>query len=101
MPNKAHTTTLNRICRRYGVVPDPNGAFDLRIADAIIEVETSATIDDAILRLQTEPGAVYIALTNKEGVSYAVKRVAHTKVGIMDPQGNVVKPSGDHVFPSG
>jgi hypothetical protein len=100
MSNKAHTATLNRISQRYGVKASTEGSYDIRTDQFIIEVETSASIDDAIERLRGRNEAVYIAVTNKEGVSFAVQKVAGTAIGIMDPQGNVIRPSGDHPAPT-
>lgn len=96
--NKAHTATLNRICVRYGVKPSAKGDFDIKTDGLIIEVETSASVADAVERLQSERGPVYIALTNKEGLKVAMSCVAETEIGIMDPKGNVLRSSGDHEF---
>lgn len=98
MQNKAHTATLNRIAQRYGVAPSP-GAHDIETDDFIIEVETSASIDDAVALLRDQSVAVYIAVTNKEGVALAVQRVESTMIGVMDPQGNVIRASGNHAPP--
>jgi len=95
--NKAHTATLNRICHRYGVEPSEDG-FDIKTDGLIIEVETTASITDAVERLRLQRGPVYIAITNKEGVKVALKSVEETEIGVMDPQGNVLRPSGDHQF---
>lgn len=96
--NKAHTATLNRICLRYGVEPSGKGDFDIKTDGLIIEVETSASIADAVQRLRAERGPVYIALTNKEGLKVAMQTVAETEIGIMDPKGNVLRSSGEHEF---
>ena len=101
MSNKAHTATVNRIAQRYGVRPDVNAPFDIQAEDFIIEVETSASLDDAVQKLRNQSGAVYIAVTNKEGIDLAVKKTQGTFIGIMDPKGNVVQPSGGHSFPDG
>ena len=96
MSNKAHTATLNRICLRYGVQPTPEGPYDIQTEDVIIEVETSASVDEAVGRLRSLTCAAYIAVTNKEGIDFAINQTTDTCIGILDPQGNVVKPSGDH-----
>lgn len=98
MTNKAHTATVNRICLRYGMRPSEHGPYDIRTQDVIIEVETSASIAAAVDRLKAEACAAYIAVTNKEGLRFAVARVDGTHIGVMDPQGNVVRPSGNHDF---
>ena len=100
MPNKAHTATLNRICHRYGVNPERSqpDPFDVVIDDVIIEVETSASLPEAIERLKSKRRPVYIAVTNKEGLKLATKLVEGTSIGLMDPRGNVILASGDHAF---
>lgn len=100
MSNKAHTATLNRVSQRYGIKPSAEGPFDLQTDDFIIEVETSASLEDAVERLKDRTEPVYIAVTNKEGINFAVKKVADTNIGIMDPKGNVIRNSGDHQPPS-
>ena len=98
MSNKAHTATLNRICHRYGGVHDPDAPFDIVLDGLVIEVETSASLPEAIERLKHESVPVYVAVTNKEGIKFAIEQVQGTRIGVMDPQGNVLLLSGDHVF---
>ena len=93
MSNKAHTATLNRICNKLGLCPDADAAFDIQTAEFIIEVETSATIAEAIERLKSQQLPSYIAVTNKEGIHLARTLVEGTAIGIMDPQGNVIVES--------
>ena len=100
MANKAHTATLNRIRIRYGVQSSDKGAYDIKTDNVIIEVETSASIAEAVERLRSQDCPVYIAVTNKEGIRFATAQVSGTNVGVMDPQGNVVLASGNHDFGS-
>ena len=51
MPNKAHTATVNRIAQRYGVRPTPDGPFDIQAEKFSIDVETSASLDEAVEKL--------------------------------------------------
>ena len=92
MSNKAHTATLNRIRHKYGV-SEPCEPFDIRTNDMIIEVETSATIAQAIERLQSQTLPTYIAVTNKEGIKLAQSLVRETSIGVMDPKGEIVVQS--------
>lgn len=96
MSNKAHTATFNRICQRLGIRTKEGGEFDIRTPDFIVEVETSATIAEAVERLKSQSLPCYIAVTNKEGLPPARKLVSGTSVGIMDPQGNIVVESRQH-----
>ena len=89
MKNKAHTATLNRICRRYNV--SPGNKHDIQTDSMIIEVETSATVGESIERLRgIQSAAAYIAVTNKEGIKLALSLAKGTHVGVMDPKGEIL-----------
>ena len=99
MSNKAHTATLNRICRRYGLSANQDGEpFDIQTGELVIEVETSASVPEAVTRLTSLPAPVYIAVTNKEGIGFAREQVEGTSIGLLDPKGDVIRPSGGHKF---
>ena len=66
---------------------------DIRTSEMIIEVETSATIVEAVERLSSPKLPSYVAVTNKEGINLARKLVEGTGVGVMDPQGNIIVES--------
>ncbi|MCP4189876.1 MAG: hypothetical protein GY768_04530 [Planctomycetaceae bacterium] len=91
--NKAHTATANRIAQVFGASYNPGKGHDIQIDDVVIEVETTATVESGIDQLAGTPGRTYVALTNKDGVREALRLVEGTKVGVMDPQGNIVKES--------
>jgi len=58
-----------------------------------VEVETPETVTEAPRQLQGYRGPVYIAGTNKEAINKALERTAKTTIGVMDNQGNILKPS--------
>jgi hypothetical protein len=89
--NKAHTTTANRIAHYYGVSYHEGSGFDIQTGSVTIEVETTATVQNAIDRLRTVPGRVYVALTNKDGVNVALRLAENTRIGVMDSFGRIVK----------
>ncbi len=92
--NKAHTATANRIAKLYGAeVQDHPDKPDIQIGLFAIEVETTATMADAIERLSDVAGKVYVAATNQDGVIDALSLVNGTKVGVMDPQGQILRES--------
>ena len=95
MPNKAHTATMNRIAQRYGVRPTLDGQFDIQAEKFSIDVETSASLDKAVEKLRIQSGSVYIAVTNKEGIHLALRKTEHTTIGVMDPQGAIVRNSSE------
>jgi hypothetical protein len=88
--NKAHTATGNRIAKRFDTQFTPDAEFDVATGDLKVAVETSASMESALLSLESEPGRVYVALTNKDGVNDAL-RVGSGRVGIMDAHGNVIR----------
>ncbi|MDG2380224.1 MAG: hypothetical protein P8N76_00980 [Pirellulaceae bacterium] len=91
--NKAHTATANRIAQLLGASYNSGDGHDIQIDDVVIEVETTATVESRIAQLATTEGRTYVALTNKDGVREALRLAKGTKVGVMDPQGNIVKES--------
>lgn len=91
--NKAHTATANRIAKRYGGVYNDGDGIDIQTDELTVEVETTATVRDGIKRLMKIPGPVYVAVTNKEGLLEALRYAHDSRVGVMDPKGNVVKES--------
>lgn len=91
--NKAHTATVNRIARRYGADPVQRNEADVETEQLTVEVETTATIPNGIQRLNQHPGAVYIAVTNKEAVKEALQLTEGTRVGVMNPHGDIIKDS--------
>ena len=91
MKNKAHTATLNRLRRRFG--DNASNEFDVQTDEVIIEVETSATLASAFERLKPSHTPTYVALTNKEGLKFAMSLAKGTGIGIMDPKGEIILPA--------
>ena len=89
--NKAHRATANRIAHGLGVDYEPGGEFDILADSVTIEVETTATVSQAISRLETRAGRVYVALTNRDGVEEALRLTANSRVGVMDSRGNIIR----------
>jgi hypothetical protein len=92
-PTKAYTATVNRISRRYGVGPVAPGRFIVSAPHMVLRVETTATMADAAADLANETAKSYIVMTNREGVREAIRAVANTPIGVMDPYGEIVKPA--------
>ncbi|ADB15030.1 hypothetical protein Psta_0340 [Pirellula staleyi DSM 6068] len=95
MVNKAHTATARRIAARYNATFSPNGPYDIVGADITIEIETSATLAEGVERLQGAQGARYIAVTNKEAIVEAMRLTAGSGIGVMDPNGEIMKQAGN------
>ncbi len=92
--NKAHTATANRIARRYSASYNVGEGCDIRCDGFVIEVETTATLAEGFQRLNQCKDAAYVAVTNKEAIKDALQLAQGTRVGVMDPQGNILKPAG-------
>jgi len=94
MANKAHAAVVRRLIERYGVGGENTNGFDVHIGDLIIEVETTATLRDAVDKLRVASGRRFIAVTNREAIEDAVKLTDKTQIGVMDPWGDVVREAG-------
>ena len=89
--NKAHTATGRRIAKRYKATYNDGEGIDIATDGMVIEVETTATIEAGVERLKEHLGRTYVAVTNKEGIAEAIRLTQGTKVGVMDPRGNIIK----------
>jgi hypothetical protein len=79
---------------RYGEGTEHSNGFDVHIGDLIIEVETTATLFDAVEKLRRASGRRFIAVTNREALQDAVAVTVKTDIGVMDPWGDVVREPG-------
>ena len=91
--NKAHTATANRIARRYRTTYNDGDGVDVQTDSMNIVVETSASILEGIKKLRGLSGKLYVAVTNREALAEALRQTEGTAVGVMDPQGEVVRDS--------
>jgi hypothetical protein len=90
---KSHKTAANRIAKKLGAEYNNGEGVDIKSKRATVEVETPESVGDALGQLQGHRGPAYIAGTNKEAVAKAIEKTQGTTVGVMDNQGNIVKPS--------
>ena len=91
--SRSHKTTANRLANLYGGEYNQGPGADIKTPDITIEVETPDTVEDAGRQLSGHRGPVYVAGTNQEAVDEALERYSDTTIGVMDNQGNVIKPS--------
>jgi len=91
--SKAHKATVNRIVKRWGGEYNPEKGADVKTPSGTVEVETESTVSQALAQLQGYRGPVYIAGTNKKAVTEALQATENTTIGVMDNQGNIIKPS--------
>ena len=90
---RSHKTTANRLAALYGVEYNQGEGVDIKTPNIAIEVEIPESVPDAGRQLQGHRGEVYVAGTNQDAVERALDRYSETTIGVMDNQGNVVKPS--------
>lgn len=59
----------------------------------VIEVEMANTVRDGLRQLRGFQKPVYIAGADEKATEAALDATKGTTVGVVDPQGNIVKPS--------
>jgi hypothetical protein len=92
MANKAHAAVVRRLTERYGIQGAENAnGFDVHVGDLIIEVETTATLQEAVIKLKGASGRRFVAMTNREALEDAVALTNSTDIGVMDPWGDVIR----------
>lgn len=89
----AHRRTSNRIAKKYGTEYNSGSGADIQSPRATVEVETANTVSNGTRQLQGYRGPVYIAGTDQKAVDKALKATENNTIGVMDNQGNIVKPS--------
>ena len=91
--NKSHTATANRIAKNIGTDYNRGSGVDIQTDRIAIEVETPDSVRGASRQLRGHKKPVYVAGTNHEAVLLALKATKDTTIGVMDNQGNIIKPS--------
>ena len=91
--SRSHKTTANRLARQHGAEYNKGKGADVQTGDIAIEVETVGTVKGGLRQLQGHKKPSYIAGTNRDAVEKALEVTDSTTVGVMDNQGNIVKPS--------
>ena len=94
MEGRSHKAVVNRLHRLYGgTVSSGKGADIQDSAIGTIEVESGETIGEGVRQLQGYRGPVYVAVTTKGAIPRALTSLKNTTVGLLDPEGNIIKPS--------
>ena len=88
-----HDTTAERLARKEGVEYNRGQGPDVNSARRAIEIETDATVKDGLRQLQGFSKPVYIAGADAAATKAALEAAAGTTVGVMNPQGQIVKRS--------
>ena len=88
-----HDRIATRLAKREGVSYNRGKGADIQAPGRAIEVETAETVKDGLRQLQGHRKSVYIAGADREATEAAVEATEGTTVGVMDPNGRIVKPS--------
>lgn len=88
-----HDEVARRIAKKMGADYNQGKGADVKAKKAAVEVETEDTVNDAKRQLQGHKKPVYIAGTDDKAVQKAKDATKDTTIGVMDADGNIVKPS--------
>lgn len=88
-----HDDTAKRLARKEGVDYNRGQGPDVNSPRRAIEVETATTVRDGLRQLQGFKKPVYIAGASAKATKAALDATQGTTVGVMDPNGKIVKPS--------
>jgi len=88
-----HDRVARAIASKKGTEYNAGAGADIQTSRQVIEVETPRTVGDAGRQLQGHRKPAYVAVTDKSAVRDALERYEGTSIGVMDPQGNIVKRS--------
>lgn len=93
MMGTEHDKTAQRLARLKGVDYNRGQGPDIQSPRQAIEVETTDTVRDGLRQLRGFKRPVYIAGADKAATDAALEVTQGTTVGVMDPQGKIIKPS--------
>lgn len=89
-----HDPTALYLARKFGADYNRGKGADIKTPDMAIEVETAASIKkDGLNQLQGFQKPCYIAAADSDAVEPAMEATDGTTVGVMDPNGNILKKS--------
>ena len=93
MPTK-HDQIATRLAGIHGTEYNTNKGADVKAQHIAIEVETAESLNkDGFRQLQGHSKPVYVAGVDTKAVNAALERAKGTTVGVMDPDGSIVKRS--------
>ena len=92
-PSHAHERVAKKLAKKYGAEYPPRAGVDVVTNNIAIEVETLGGVKQGIQQLQGHKKRAYIAGVNKATVQEAMAATEGTTIGVIDKDGNVVKPS--------
>ncbi len=91
--SKAHVAVANRLASQFGTTYNRGAGVDVQTRSVAIEVETEETVGEAGRQLQGHRKPAYVAGTSQAATAAALKCYEGTTIGVMDPNGRILKPS--------
>lgn len=88
-----HDRVASRIAGQQGTDYNRGKGPDVIASKRVIEVETENTIQDGFRQLQGFKKPVYIAGADGAATKKALEKTQGTTVGVMDPNGHVLRRS--------
>lgn len=92
-PSQSHENVAKRLAKKYRAEYPPKDGVDIVTDSIAIEVETPGGVKKGIQQLQGHKKRAYIAGANQSAVNEALEQTKGTTVGVMDKDGNIIKPS--------
>lgn len=69
------------------------GVIEIQLSNMVIEVVTRGAVSDARHQLNMYSCKMYVAGVDSESTALALSEYTSTDIGVMDSEGNIVKPS--------
>jgi len=88
-----HDKTASHLAKKEGVDYNRGPGPDVNSPRHAIEVETVKTVRDGLRQLRGFRKPVYIAAADSKTIKAALEATEGTTVGVMDPQGKILKRS--------
>jgi hypothetical protein len=93
MADTKHDKVAKQFAKREGTEYNKGPGADIQSPRRAIEIETPDTLGDAGRQLRGYKKPVYVVPTETKAVPDAVKRYKGTQIGVMNPQGKILKRS--------
>lgn len=93
MAKNTHDQIARRIAKQRGADYNKGQGPDVDTGNLVVEVETENTVADAGRQLQGFQRPVYVAGATKAAADKALERYKDTSIGVMGPDGKILKKS--------
>jgi translation initiation factor 1 (eIF-1/SUI1) len=91
--SRSHKITVSKIAKKLNASCSSGKGVDIVTPELAIEVETPGTVKEGIRQLQGFRKPVYIAGSSRQTVAEAIEKTEGTTIGVMDSNGEIIKPS--------